>query len=190
VMLSLAHSLGRLAASVAAVQPSADLRCLTVGDELDAADARLRRGPARDRLGASLADQLRARFEEFAPRLQQADRTHGLAHGDFGGRNILVTASSDSRWRVAALLDWEQAFAGATLWDVGSLFRYTRRYSADFRERFAIGYRDAGGTLPHDWHAMARLLDGTRLIAILSEARDLPIPFDELRELLSALMEE
>jgi aminoglycoside phosphotransferase (APT) family kinase protein len=192
VMVSLAEPLGRLAACVATVEPSADLCSLTVGDALRTADERLRYGPARARLGPPLAEQLRARFDQFAPRLEEADRTHRLAHGDFGGRNILVTASpgGGSEWRIAALLDWEQAFAGATLWDVGSFFRYTRRYTADFRERFAIGYREVGGTLAHDWHVMARLLDGTRLVAILSEARDLPIVFDECRELILALTVE
>jgi aminoglycoside/choline kinase family phosphotransferase len=161
-----------------------------VTDALATADVRLRDGPARARLGRALADELRRRLDANAQRLEDAERTRGLAHGDFGGRNIIVSLSDAGVWRIAGLLDWEHSFTGATLWDVGSLFRYTHRYSATFRDRFERGYREAGGTLAHDWHRVARLLDATRLVTILSEERDLPTVFAECRELIAALVVE
>ena len=88
------------------------------------------------------------------------------------------------------MLDWEQAFIGATLWDIGSLFRYAHRYSPTFRERFEHGYRNAGGVLPDDWHRTARLLDATCIVGMLSETRELPTVFAECRELTEALVQE
>ncbi len=104
-------------------------------------------------------------------------------------------------WQVSGLLDREAAACGATLWDVGSLFRYSHRYGVEFREGFARGYRAAGGTLPEDWWRTARLLDATRLVAILdgealltevfAECRARPgtfaVQLDDLRDVEAAL---
>ncbi len=185
----LAQSLGRLAASVATWSPELAHPSRTVGASLAEADARLGRGRARERLGSVLADSLRARLAAMAPRLEAADRVRGPVHGDFGGRNIIVTSSDDGTWRVNGLLDWEYAFAGASLWDVGSFFRYFRRYSREFRSAFEAGYVRASGWLPDGWYFMARLLDATRLVGILGSDRELPIVFTECRDLIEALVQ-
>ncbi len=189
-MDDLGEQLGQLVANVAGVSADGRVRPLSTSDALAVAVERLRNGLARSRLGDRLADAVRRLFAAAADRLAAADRAHGLAHGDFGGRNIIVVPAENERWRIVALLDWEQAFAGATLWDVGSLFRYTERYSDRFRERFERGYRDAGGALARDWYRTARLLDATRVVAILDEDRDLPTVFAECRDLVAALVTE
>lgn len=189
-LLSLAEPLGRLLADVAAISVEGDVvSSIDVSAALVRTDARLRDGPARLRLGGTLADALRDRLETAASRLEDSDCRRGLVHGDFGARNVVV-APTDGAWRVAALLDWEHAFTGATLWDIGSLFRYARRYSSTFRDRLELGYRSAGGVLPGDRYRIARLLDATRLVGILSEERDLPSVFGECRDLIDALMRE
>lgn len=111
-----------------------------------------------------------------------------LVHGDFGGRNIIVAPDADGGWRVSGLIDWEKAFSGAALWDVGRLFRYAKRYSETFRRRFERSYCDAGGTLPEDWWRTSSLLDATESVAILSEEQELPIVFAECRELVAAVI--
>jgi aminoglycoside phosphotransferase (APT) family kinase protein len=190
-LLSLAEPLGRLLADVAGISVEAEVAPpVAVSAALADADDRLRGGLARSRLGGALADALRARLDSVARLLDDTDRTRGLAHGDLGGRNIIVAPTGDGAWRVAALLDWEHAFAGAMLWDVGSLFRYARRYSSTFRDRFALAYRRAGGALPDDWHRLARLLDATRVVRIVSEERDLPVVFGECRKVIEALVRE
>jgi hypothetical protein len=88
------------------------------------------------------------------------------------------------------LIDWEAAFSGSQLWDVGSLFRYSQRYTETFRQGFERGYRDAGGALPEDWLRTARLLDATRQVATLNEERELPVVFAECRELIEAMLTE
>jgi thiamine kinase-like enzyme len=111
-----------------------------------------------------------------------------MAHGDLGGRNILVAPTESDGWRVCGLIDWEFAFSGSALWDVGRMFRYSKRYSETFRRGFERGYRDAGGTLPEDWFRTARLLDSTRLVTILNETQELPLVFAECRELIEAMV--
>jgi len=197
--LSLAEPLGRLLAGVASFSCADDLNdepnvvhalsspmesLLSVQEEM------LLRGLARKRLGDELADALWRRLEENAVRLCALDDTARLVHGDFGGRNILVAPDEGGCWRVSALIDWEAAFSGSALWDVGSLFRYHRRYSEIFRQLFEQGYRDAGGTLPEDWFRIARLIDSTRLVETFNEERELPIVFSECRELIDSVVVE
>ena len=192
--LSLAEPLGRLLARMASF-PFADAdngqaSAAPVAALLSVNQGRLRYGLARARLGAALADALWQRLEAGAGRLSTLDRAACLVHGDLGGRNILVAPAGDGAWRVSGLIDWEAAFAGAALWDVGRVFRYARRYSETFCERFERAYRDTGGDLPEDWWRTARLLDATRLVEILNEERELPVVFAECRELIEAVVGE
>lgn len=192
VLLSLAEPLGQLLARVASVSAidwldDAPAELASVAAALATSDNCLRRGLARERLGATLAEALWQRLQDHAPQLLVLDGK-GLVHGDLGGRNILVTPADDGTWRINGLIDWENAFSGSLLWDLGSLFRYARRYAKPFRERFAQGYVDAGGSLPEDWYHNARWLDATRQVHTLNEEKGLPIVFAECRELLEKLL--
>lgn len=198
-LLSVAEPLGRLLAGVAgfsladglndalndvlAVKPSIEVL-------LSANEEALMRGLARERLGAASADALCSRFDTGAVRLRELDRTTSLVHGDLGWRNILVAPAEDGCWRISGLIDWEAAFSGSSLWDVGSLFRYSRRYSETFRQLFERGYRDAGGALPEDWLRTARLLDATIQVATLNEEAEWPVVFATCRELIKAMIVE
>jgi aminoglycoside phosphotransferase (APT) family kinase protein len=148
----------------------------------------LRRGLARSRLGPALADGLRRRLDVNADRLCALDQPTCLVHGDLGGRNILVAPGEGDNWRISGLIDWEASFSGSALWDVGSLFRYARRYTETFREEFERSYRNAGGNLPQDWWPTARLLDSTRLVETLNEDRELPSVFTDCQELIEAVV--
>jgi aminoglycoside phosphotransferase (APT) family kinase protein len=157
---------------------------------LSANEEALLHGLARKRLGVALADGMWSRLDASAVRLCELDPAASLVHGDLGGRNILVAPAGAGVWRISGLIDWEAAFSGSSLWDVGSLFRCPRRYSEIFRQRFERGYRDVGGALPEDWLRTARLLDATRLVATLNEERELPVVFAECRELIEAMVTE
>ena len=188
VLLALAGRLGELLARVAAsdVPPARD-HARSIAHRLEVADRLLQSGHARVWLGDAMADALRTRLVDESSRLPLLDHATDLVHGDLGGRNVLVRQRADGAWTISGLLDWECAATGSPLWDVGSLFRYHRRYSTEFRDRFAGGYRAAGGELPDDWWLVARLLDATRLIGILEEDRELPSVFAECRELIEDL---
>jgi Ser/Thr protein kinase RdoA (MazF antagonist) len=186
--LTLAAPLGELLARIArTVAPSAIDRSIRIVDRLQTADRQLHSGVARSRLGDALADAFARVLHDETHRLLPLDERHGLVHGDFGGRNVLVRQAGTGMWEISGVLDWECAAAGSAMWDVGSLFRYHRRYAPEFRERFATAYRGTGGILPDDWWYTARLLDATRLVGILSEDRDLPTVFAECRELIEQL---
>ena len=182
-LLTLAEPLGRLLARIASL--SLDSPSIQVETRLAQADEQLRAGLARERLDGELADRLRGLLAGNALFFEHG---RGLVHGDLGGRNLLVKPTSRNEWEISGVIDWETAAAGSALWDVGSLFRYSRRYSPDFREFFEQGYRAGGGELPPDWWRIARLLDATRLVAILSEERKLPGVFAECRELIESVL--
>jgi aminoglycoside phosphotransferase (APT) family kinase protein len=197
--LSLAEPLGRSLAGIAGFKLSGqqrtsdkviDIRTNSIERLLVKCFAKLRGGVVRSRLGETLADALFSVLEAGADRLCALDRTAGLVHGDLGDRNILVAPLKDGSWRISGLIDWEYAYTGASLWDVGRVFRYRRRYSETFRRRFEKSYRDAGATLPEDWWQTSRLLDAIRLIEIFGEEKELPVVFAECRELLELLSAE
>ncbi|HEX2092063.1 MAG TPA: aminoglycoside phosphotransferase family protein [Longimicrobiaceae bacterium] len=196
--LSLAEPLGGLLARVAGVRdpegipgegiPRGGVGLREAGAEIVRARSSLRTGAARARLGEAIADRFEALLDRYEGVLCSLDATRGLVHGDLGGRNVLVAPAGHGAWRVSGLLDWESATVGGALWDVGSLFRYSRRYAPTFLAQFARGYRAAGGELPGDWWLIARLLDATRVVSILDEPRPLPGVFAECRELIDALL--
>jgi aminoglycoside phosphotransferase (APT) family kinase protein len=197
--LSIAEPLGRLLATVASFSfPAIPGGVLTPAHAasssmevlLSVNEKSLQCGLARARLGSALANALWCRLEASAVRLSALDRATCLVHGDLSGRNIIVAPTNDSNWRISGLIDWEGAFSGSMLWDVGSLFRYATRYSEIFRQCFEQGYRNAGGVLPEDWWQTARFLDTTRLVATLNEERELPTVFTECRELIEAVVAE
>jgi aminoglycoside phosphotransferase (APT) family kinase protein len=195
--ISLAEPLGRLLARMANLSFADafddELKSIRAGSTpmeklLTINEERLQRGPARARLGAALADALRCQMDKNCVRLSALDRAFSLGHGDLSGRNLIVLPADGGDWRIAGLIDWETVFFGSSLWDIGSLFRYAKRYSENFRQRFERGYGEAGGTLPEDWWRTARLLDATKLVATLNEERELPLVFAECRELIEILV--
>lgn len=77
-----------------------------------------------------------------------------LTHFDYNGWNILVRDG-----RIAAVLDWEFAFAASPDPDFGNLMR--NHPDINFQDAVAEGYRDAGGLLPENWRRLARIADLT-----------------------------
>ena len=60
---------------------------------------------------------------------------------------------------MAAVLDWEFAFAGSPFFDLGNLLRPPLGSRPGFADAVAAGYRTAGGDLPPEWRRMAALAD-------------------------------
>jgi fructokinase len=72
------------------------------------------------------------------------------------------------------VLDWEFAFAGPPLVDIGLFLRAGEALPAGFREAFAAGYRAAGGDLPSEWLHLSRLVDVISQVTFLNDPRDRP----------------
>jgi aminoglycoside phosphotransferase (APT) family kinase protein len=124
-----------------------------------------------------LPQDLRPRVSElawrYAPQLSALDGDPRLVHGDFGKRNLLVYETA-GRWRVAAVLDWEFAIAASPLNDIANLLRYEREERPLLEPHFSAAYENAGGVLPPNWRALARVLDLTALCSSLAAAHELP----------------
>jgi aminoglycoside phosphotransferase (APT) family kinase protein len=125
--------------------------------------------------------RLREYVRDWAPALATLDRDRSLVHSDFGGPNLLLRQSA-GRWQVAAVLDWEFAFSGPPLCDVGHMLRYEHRDAPLIEPHFSTAFRDHGGTLPAGWRDLARAFDLTALCEFLARPE---LPADLLPEILA-----
>ncbi|HEY2111872.1 MAG TPA: phosphotransferase, partial [Dongiaceae bacterium] len=123
----------------------------------------LRRSFVEGRIGgARLGGALTAALLSFADR--EGERLEAwlggpcLTHSDFNGSNILIRRAGTA-WVVAAVLDWEFAFSGLPAIDFGNLLRPPLGERRRFVAALAAAYEAAGGRLPPDWQAIARIAD-------------------------------
>ncbi|MFJ8923519.1 Ser/Thr protein kinase RdoA involved in Cpx stress response, MazF antagonist [Streptomyces sp. LamerLS-316] len=94
-----------------------------------------------------------------------------LVHGDFNPKNVLVQRRA-GQWAVTAVLDWELAFSGSPLFDVGNILRFAHEYPPAFTTGFLDGFRGGNGRLPADWLQLSRTLDLFALADILTAPPD------------------
>ncbi|MFI5277687.1 MAG: phosphotransferase family protein, partial [Ktedonobacterales bacterium] len=79
-------------------------------------------GRAGQRLGAALTERLLRQIDRCADEVAPLTGQRALIHADYKDGNILVRRDPDG-WRVTAVLDWEFAFVGPSIFDLGSLLR-------------------------------------------------------------------
>ena len=137
----------------------------------------------RERVDETLRTRLHG-FLRATESLHAGTQPATLVHGDFNSPNIFVRARVDGRWVVAAILDWEFAFAGSILCDIGNMLRYERPDRPRYEPHFSRGLADGGWRLPDEWVLRARLADLPALCELL--ARD-GVPDAIVAELLDLL---
>lgn len=130
-------------------------------------------GRGGERLGPELTQAALAFAEREGPRLQAWTSPPRLTHSDFNGSNVLAH-ETEAGWRVATVLDWEFAFAGAPFFDFGNLLRPPIGDLDGFAEAVASGYVQGGGTMPPDWRKLARIGDLTAWADFLNRADATP----------------
>jgi fructokinase len=141
------------------------------------------------RVGQNLIGRLRSFVHSWAARMPNMSDDARLVHSDFGKRNILVK-EEQGHWIVKAVLDWEFAFSGSPLLDVGHLLRYEKRETPLLEPFFSRAFVQHGGKLPDNWRKIARVIDLTALVEFLTH-RDLPEDIkSELFELIQATLED
>ena len=82
-----------------------------------------------------------------------------LSHTDFKVSNLHVTPAGE-----LVILDWEFAWAGPRLLDVGQLLRWNP--PEPFVQAFAAAYREGGGRLVDGWRRFAALIDLGNMLAV------------------------
>ncbi len=112
-------------------------------------------GAARAALGEAVQRGWWALIEESAPLLDRQTGWPALVHADANPKNVLLRRS-ERGWALAAVLDWEFAFAGSNLMDLGNLLRFEPRGGSPFMEGVVRGW---GEPLPPDALSVARTLD-------------------------------
>jgi fructokinase len=107
-----------------------------------------------------------------AAQVSPMPRPTALTHSDYNPKNLVVGRDARDRWQVRAVLDWEFAYAGDPLADVGNWLRFADRHPASYRDAFLSAYADAGGDLPPDWASRAAVLDAMALADFLAGGPD------------------
>ena len=98
-------------------------------------------------LGAELTARLWALVTENAHLLGATAASRSLVHADFGGSNLLARQER-GRFSLVAVLDWEFAFVGSSLFDLANLFRYEWLLPDAFEAACLQGFTDHGGPYP------------------------------------------
>ncbi|HET7628193.1 MAG TPA: aminoglycoside phosphotransferase family protein [Bacillales bacterium] len=146
----------------------------------------LANGRAGQWLGEAEAERLRRFVEEHAEMLRVVEDDAVLVHSDFNVWNLLTTPEGRD---VAAVIDWEFAFAASPLGDIGNMLRYERPGSG-FEVDFIKGYTEAGGILPDEWRKLAKLLDLIALLDLLNRSEGGKNRITDLKELIHRTQEE
>ena len=94
-----------------------------------------------------------------------------LVHSDYNGKNLLAVTRG-GRWSISAVLDWEFAFSGSPLTDIGNMLRFRDAHPPGFADGFVAGYREAGGRLPPRWREISEALDLYALFDFLTRPPD------------------
>jgi aminoglycoside phosphotransferase (APT) family kinase protein len=110
--------------------------------------------------GLSPAEQdgLRALAARAGPAAARADGCRQLVHSDYNPKNLLAVHRG-GQWSITAVLDWEFAYSGSPLADIGNMLRPRPGVPAEFAAGFSTGYREAGGELPDGWREISEALD-------------------------------
>ena len=122
---------------------------------------------ARSAVGGTVADGYRALLREAAPALEAVADEARLVHSDFNGKNLVLGRDADGAPEVSAVLDWEFAFSGPSLADVGNMLRRQERMPVAFVDRFVGSFAEHGGGLPAGWRSIAAALDSLALLDFL-----------------------
>ncbi len=108
-------------------------------------------------LGETLSHSVKKLVEQNAYLLSDPDNAN-LTHADYDPANIMVK-KIQGKWKIAAILDWEFAYAGTYLMDIGLMLRYSHKLPGYYETRFIEGIEANGFKLPYTWKKQAKLLD-------------------------------
>jgi aminoglycoside phosphotransferase (APT) family kinase protein len=124
-------------------------------------------GPAPDVLSPAELAGLRSLARAWAPLAARASGSRQLVHSDFNPKNLLASRAH-GEWSITAVLDWEFAFSGSPLHDIGNMLRFAGERPPAFTAGFTEGFRGGGGELPPGWREESEALDLFALADLLT----------------------
>jgi len=116
---------------------------------------------ARPYLDPALAARIAAFLDTNEYAARDALDVPVLCHCDFKLSNLHVTPAGE-----LVVLDWDFAWAGPRLLDIGLLLRWQPPDA--FVRDFAAGYRAGGGVLIADWRRIAEAIDLGSLLSVFA----------------------
>ncbi|MGR3765483.1 phosphotransferase family protein [Rossellomorea sp. NS-SX7] len=128
--------------------------------------------------------------QEHASLMDDPGDQHSLVHSDFNPLNILVVEEKESEMKISAILDWEYAFSGSPLMDIGNMLRYEGMGSTGMLKPFILSYQENGGVLPEDWLKKAKLLDLIALLDLLNKEECGEVRVKDITGLIMNMMNE
>jgi aminoglycoside phosphotransferase (APT) family kinase protein len=128
------------------------------------------------RLGAGRLERLHHCLTQRRD-LQEPSITHQLCHSDFNQKNFLIGRGANGRHHLAAVLDWEFAFSGSSVIDIGNLLRFDHESPGIESSWFVDAYRAAGGHLDSAWKEQSLFADLLAQCAFLISLEELPKTF-------------
>lgn len=133
-------------------------------------------------LDPALAGRIAAFLDGNAYAARDALDVPVLCHSDFKVSNVHVTPDGE-----LVVLDWELAWAGPRLLDIGQLLRWKPPES--FVTPFVEAYRAGGGVLIDGWRSMAEAIDVGSMLGVFAHnevARSTPDIGHRLAEIVAA----
>jgi fructokinase len=124
-------------------------------------------------------DGLRSLARAWTPLADAVGKAASLVHADFNPKNLLAERDGES-WRIT-VLDWEFAFSGNPLADLGNVLRFGQT-------SFTAGVVAGVGPLPDGWRDTARALDLFALADFLSRPPKQPLAAD-IRDVVRKLVQ-
>lgn len=109
---------------------------------------------------AELEDALLHCLSRARAALSELAQPYVLLHSDFKVSNLHWTRDEQ-----LLVLDWETAYAGPPLLDIGQLLRWAP--PEPFVRAFARAYQEHGGQLPSNWQLNAAAFDAINLASLL-----------------------
>jgi aminoglycoside phosphotransferase (APT) family kinase protein len=87
------------------------------------------------------------------------------------------------------VIDWEFAFSGSPMMDLGNLLRPPLGELPGFEDAVAGGYRGAGGVLPDDWRRLTLYNGLADWASFLGRPRINHALIDDARRMISRTLE-
>ena len=139
----------------------------------------------RERLDSDDWHLLKAFYERHGAMLQELSRDQGIRHGDFNHGNVVLQKRTGT-WEVAAILDWELAGTGSSLWDVARFTCYEKEDSRFWEDAFFKGVRRSNEKVPSEWREWLHALNIFSAAKSLADPSVQPAFVSDLRQLVHA----